>query len=151
MAVRSDHPPAACRPVAAAWTLLATPSSIPAVRELAGQWLHDAGASRAAVLDGVLAMSELVTNAIQASDPRAFICVRVACTESGWRIEVANLGPTFDPSAEARWSDVLAVGGRGFEVVRRVAGPLSVRSDAEGWTVVSTVLPFGRRPRETIT
>jgi serine/threonine-protein kinase RsbW len=149
MAVRHGHPPIPSirsRPAATAWTVSAESAAIGAAREHAVGWLAGAGAPSSVAHDAELVVSELVTNAVQASQPGAAIRIEVASSSSGWRISVSDGGGDFRLLPEDRRTEPLSAGGRGLRVVSRVASPPSVHQDADGWTTVSTVLPFGPPP-----
>jgi anti-sigma regulatory factor (Ser/Thr protein kinase) len=90
----------------------------------------------------VLVVSELLTNAIQASpEADAMVWLELSLTGAGCRITVADGGQGFthDPRASPR------NGGRGLVVVRRLAEDVSIRCTT-GWTVVSAVIPDIRPP-----
>ena len=101
------------------------------------------GASAAVREPVVLVTSELMCNAIRASETGdEMIRLDLSVTDGGWRISVADHGPGFVRSRHARHGGELAEGGRGLRVIDHVAGPISVRHERPGWNVVSAVVPF---------
>jgi len=121
------------------WTLPAESASIPWARQLAAGWLAAAGASEPVTRDVQLVLSELVTNAVQASRPEGDIRVQLTAGPRGWGVSVSDCGDDFVLPAAAA-PGPLAVGGRGLHVVGAVAGPVSVHHQ-QGWTVVRTTVP----------
>jgi anti-sigma regulatory factor (Ser/Thr protein kinase) len=88
--------------------------------------------------DTLLVVSELVTNAIEAS-PSPYERVRVQLSRSplGCRITVADHGPGFSRAPLGLQPE----GGRGLMVVRRLSRELTTKREPNGWTVVSAVVP----------
>ena len=140
MAVPEDQlPTGAGRAPPIAWTLPAESGSVPWARRAAAGWLAAAGASEPVTQDVQLVLSELVTNAVQASPPDDEIRVELTAVPLGWGIAVSDRGGCFALPAQGAAPSPLAVGGRGLRVVSEIAGPLSVEQD-HGWTVVRTTV-----------
>jgi anti-sigma regulatory factor (Ser/Thr protein kinase) len=119
------------------------------VRRRVARWLEanevPAGARDAALL----VVSELVTNAIEASPtPDARVRLQLSRTSSGCRITVADHGPGF---ARVPLGGLQPDGGRGLHVVRRVARELTMRRERNGRTVVSAVVAGSDEPVDAIT
>jgi anti-sigma regulatory factor (Ser/Thr protein kinase) len=125
------------------WVLPASTAAVAPARGHARRWLTDAGAPTPVRDAAVLVVSELVTNAIQASPaPDNTIRLQLTRTAAGWRITVADRGHGFIlPLSLVPEPGTLPVGGRGLAVVASVAGAISVRRHPGGWTAVSTVVP----------
>jgi anti-sigma regulatory factor (Ser/Thr protein kinase) len=124
------------------WTLPAESASIPWARRLAARWLAAVGAPEPVTRDVQLVLSELVTNAVQASGPEGDIRVQLTAGTRGLAVSVSDCGDDFVlPAPTAAPGPLpLAEGGRGLHVARAVAGPVSVQHD-QGWTVVRTTVP----------
>jgi anti-sigma regulatory factor (Ser/Thr protein kinase) len=140
MAARRDPPPSRSTVPTAAWNLPASTASISSARHHADRWLASSGASAEESRDVALVVSELVTNAVRASQADDTVQLELAATDDGWAITVRDRGEGFVPSTTGFPADPLAVGGRGLPVVSTLAGPLSVERDAQGWNVVRTAL-----------
>ena len=140
MSVPEDQLPSrAGRAPPGEWTLPAESGSIPSARHLAAGWLSAAGASEPASRDVQLVLSELVTNAVRASQPDDEIRVELTAGPLGWGVAVSDCAGDFVLPAADVVPGPLAVGGRGLHVVAEVAGPLSVEHE-HGWTVVRTTV-----------
>ena len=123
--------------------LPAAPPSAAAARHRVDEWMAAEGASAAVREPVVLVTSELMSNAIRASETGdEMIRLDLSVTDGGWRISVADHGPGFLRSRHARHGGELAEGGRGLRVIDHLAGPISVRRERTGWNVVSAVVPF---------
>jgi anti-sigma regulatory factor (Ser/Thr protein kinase) len=125
----------------ARWTLTAETAAVGSARHRVVSWLACSDLPRPVVEDALLVLSELVTNAVQASGGSpAKVRIHLSRTSAGCRITVADNGPGFSQRPITN-GDALRDGGRGLAVVRRVAAEVAVRRRATGWTVVSALVP----------
>src|SRR6266545_4910163 len=104
----------------ARWTVAAEAAAVGPARHRVVAWLASSELPRPVVEDALLVLSELVTNAVQASaDPGAKVRIHLSRTKAGCRITVADSGPGFSRRPITN-GDALGDGGRGLAVVRRV-------------------------------
>jgi anti-sigma regulatory factor (Ser/Thr protein kinase) len=97
--------------------------------------------------DTLLVVSELLTNAIEASpSPDARVRLQLSRSPIGCRITVADQGPGFARAPRGRQPD----GGRGLLIVRRLARELTTKREPDGWTVVSAVVPGSDKVMDAI-
>ncbi|MGZ4673771.1 MAG: ATP-binding protein [Ilumatobacteraceae bacterium] len=102
-------------------------------------WLTDVGADESTKERAALIVSELATNALQASPGRMYR-VRVALDGDGCAsISVRNHTTGGRPPARDRWqfADRSALRGRGLAIVTSLAEEVSVNDDADGEVVVT--------------
>jgi len=122
----------------------ADPRELRAARAGVARLLLAQGVEPAVIDDVVLAVSEVLTNAVQASPPDGVIELRVDCGRERVRVEVRNSGDAIDVDlVDADLPPLAQVGGRGIPVVRAVTDELEARHDAPGTTTVA----FSRRRR----
>jgi hypothetical protein len=140
-------------------TLPAHPIAVPWVRRLAGQALTEWG------LEGLsdtalLLMSELVTNAVQASAPdapalaqsrpRAGIAVTLSLTGTSLLIEVWDAHPG---RVDSRYPDTTAESGRGLLLVAALASAWGQRAADDGkvvWCELELVPAAAAAPAPTL-
>ncbi|MBX7160962.1 MAG: ATP-binding protein [Acidimicrobiia bacterium] len=105
----------------------AHPRSVPLVREHLREWLEDAGAGDELIDVAVLAASELVTNAVQASgSPRMRLGLTAVSDGHGLYLYVdgPGTGPTM-ANLEAGGAGPTATHGRGLALLRSIGADLA--------------------------
>jgi anti-sigma regulatory factor (Ser/Thr protein kinase) len=110
-------------------------------RELS-EFLRRHATEAAAAEEAVVAVSELMTNALRHAPGPAW--VRIDWAESRPRVEVHDLGPGFELRSVLP-DDPLSLGGRGLFIVSAVTDELAAVAKRAGGTRVSAVLPVERR------
>jgi anti-sigma regulatory factor (Ser/Thr protein kinase) len=119
------------------WTVPAVASALRGVRQQVARWLDARDVPATTRDDTVLVVSELLTNAIDASaDSDSTVRLQLASTAAGCRVTVSDQGPGF---SSARSPDT-PEGGRGLYVVRRLSTELNIEREPSGWTVVSALV-----------
>jgi serine/threonine-protein kinase RsbW len=109
--------------------------TLPIIRRLIRQLLHETGATAATVDDVLLATSELCTNAIVHAGPGAVYGVAMRLDRLGCEIEVSDDGGGFDPERVAPPTLSLP-GGRGLAIVRALMDQVTVDSTMGAGTKV---------------
>jgi anti-sigma regulatory factor (Ser/Thr protein kinase) len=95
--------------------------------------------------DTMLVISELVSNAVKHAAPLPGGEVRVRCSisQDNVRLEITDGGAVTRPSASV--ATVLAMGGRGLDIVRTISRQWGVSKDGDSVTVWADV-PRARKP-----
>jgi PAS domain S-box-containing protein len=131
------------------WTLAPEATAVSATRRAMGHWLVDLGAPSD---DALLAVSELLANAVRAA--REQVTLTVSVTEHAIVAEVADDGPGA-VGLDGRGIDpplLEAEGGRGLFLVRAVSDDVTAMSTAEGSLVRCVIrreLPVAEVPLQT--
>lgn len=119
--------------------LAADADSIATARDHVTGVLEDAGCDSDLIADVVLATSEIVTNAVQASGVDEEIEVAVAVADDAVTLDVANAtSRPLPPSSTWRGGDPLRPQGRGLGIVEHLARRLSL-DHSDGRVTVTAV------------
>lgn len=102
---------------------------------------HDVAASD--VDDVLLILSELCTNAIQATATGGDrVVARVQLSPTSLTVEVENVGPPFESEVATARHGPDRVRGRGLDIVRALAGDVTMMYE-DGRSTVRVVMPLG--------
>jgi anti-sigma regulatory factor (Ser/Thr protein kinase) len=115
------------------------PDDLYALRAAVAAHAAHLGAPPERVAHLVIVAGELVSNAVRHGGGRGRL--RLSRVDGAVRCEVSDEGPGIpDPEvAGTRTPSVLAVGGRGLFIVRRLAASLTIRNTSRGTTVTALV------------
>ena len=111
-------------------------------RRIASAALQDDHANADEVADVELVTSELVANAVEASNGNEALSISMELNDDDVRVSVANRGEDFEPSDKA--SQPTDIRGRGLAIARAI-GDLTVAHD-DGTTTVSVDIPLSAKP-----
>lgn len=117
-----------------------TTASVGSARLDLDAWLADRFMPEKLRQRAELVVSELVSNAVQASDRT--VTVNVAVCDDRLHIAVTNEGDPNALPAREQWrpSEVLAVRGRGLAIVEALAEKVTVSSPSDGSVTVAAAL-----------
>ncbi|HSL56268.1 MAG TPA: ATP-binding protein [Acidimicrobiales bacterium] len=116
--------------------VVARTDAVPAVRHLLACWLRDLQADRRLIDDMVLVVTELVTNAIEAStEDGSRVGVSAAAADHTIEIEVTDDGGGFELGPAVGLPGPRSSRGRGLGIVNALCDHVEVRRD-RGRTVV---------------
>lgn len=116
----------------------ATTDTIAAARHDAAEWAEEVGADDVEVERIVLIVSELVSNAVEATEDHYDLALWA--TSDSWRIRVTNRAAPGAIPPRDDWGpdDILSLRGRGLAIVETLASHVLV--DHDGGRVVVTAL-----------
>jgi anti-sigma regulatory factor (Ser/Thr protein kinase) len=120
-------------------TLAADVESLPALRRSVAGWLKPRGLGESDLSSVQVVLSELVANAIEASQAGDEVGVRLACAGPTLTVEVRNRSRRQEPVPIPTMADPLAPRGRGLAIVGSLTDQLSLR-ELDGHTVAQGVL-----------
>ena len=121
--------------------LRASIDSVPTARHTLRSWLEEMHLPRDVVEDLALAVTELVTNAVEASPSAASeISVQASCNDHHIYLEVVDDGPGFDldDTNVAHGPGPQSIRGRGLSIVQALVDLVSVERSAERTRVIAT-------------
>lgn len=121
--------------------LRAAIDSVPTARHTVRSWLDELELPRDVVEDLALAVTELVTNAVEASPSAASeISVQASCNDHHIYLEVVDDGPGFDldDTNVAHGPGPQSIRGRGLSIVQALVDLVSVERSAERTRVIAT-------------
>lgn len=111
------------------WTCAADPGELAGLRATAGRWLGAHGVQSDECMELVLVISELVSNAIQATaDGGTPVELRLRLVDGTVAMTVADRGPGFDHADVAELETMAEVGatrGRGLPIVAAMTDELT--------------------------
>jgi anti-sigma regulatory factor (Ser/Thr protein kinase) len=131
---RSRRSPELAEPLDFDVAVVAEVESLPELRRSLARWLAPQGLSEGDLGSVQVVMSELVANAIEASDPRDPVEVRVRMLRNSISVEVRNRSHRDHPVPIPSMADPLAPRGRGLAIVGTLTKDLSLR-EIDGYTV----------------
>lgn len=114
-------------------------STIATARAYTAEWAQEAGASQRQVDQLMLIVSELTSNAVEASPTSYELALR--STDEFWRVAVSNPAEAGAVPDQGHWApeDVLAERGRGLSIVDALASEVTVREGGGAVTITATV------------
>jgi len=121
----------------------ADPAEVGKLRAAAGQWLHRHGVGQQDCMDIVLVVSELATNAVQASNAGAPITLRMQIVDGSVTVTVRDHGSGFEINGIDHMADPDAPRGRGLPIVAAMTDALDA-THRDGITEVRVVRRLNR-------
>ncbi len=135
--------PAANGPLCIESTYEGGSASLNTARAAVADLVASAGADPESVERARLLVSELITNAVEASPGEPYE-LDATVERALLTVEVRNRARSRDLPPENQWhpDDVLAARGRGLSIVKALADQVSVRELDGGWLAVTATLPL---------
>lgn len=120
----------------------ATPESLPRVRHAFVDWCTDRRIDDQTIDELAVVVSELCTNAVEASpSPDSPIHLVASISDDRMVVEVRDRGPGFDQGIPERPPAPSVLRGRGLVIVRALVDELSTGRDGS-WTVMRAERPL---------
>ncbi|MGY6501533.1 MAG: ATP-binding protein [Acidimicrobiales bacterium] len=115
----------------------ATIDAVPVARHSLGRWLSEMEIDRTVRDELALVVTELVTNAVEASPgPQHEVVLRATCDDDGIHLLIVDEGTGFEMDESPASPEPTAIRGRGIPIVRALMDVVSVERRDER-TVVS--------------
>lgn len=105
----------------------ATIAAVPVARHSLGRWLAELDVDRTVRDELALVVTELVTNAVEASPgPHHEVVLRASCDDDGIHLSIVDEGDGFDLADSPATPEPTAIRGRGLPIVKALMDHVTV-------------------------